>query len=177
MPMEETIRITAPRRRRVTQNPPEKFCVLDVRAEFLTVGGLIFFAVCGALTTLVAMVWNRPDVTGIQRGIVAVLAAGAWAYFFTSATERLRLVDHSIEYSGLLSHTQRIPLDDLESILLVHQGLNAERGIETIEFRRTGANRTERIALGPCWQRHHLEAFFHSIEEELRSPEMLEEVR
>ena len=61
-------------------------------------------------------------------------------------------------------------------MLLVHQGFNLERGMESIVFQRRG-RKPEPVALGPCWQRNKLEAFLRSVEAALQDPHLLEEVR
>jgi hypothetical protein len=69
-----------------------------------------------------------------------------------------------------------IKLADLDALLYVHNGFNLERGMDVVEFRRRG-KKPERVALGPCWQRHKLEEFLHSVEQALSDPKLLEEVR
>lgn len=151
-------------------------CLRDIRAGIISIGGGIVFGICLALTALTFIVLGMSTLTSVQRVIAIVLTFSAWSYLINSATERLCLVDHTIVYSSFLGRKKIVPLIDLEAMLLIHQGFNLERGIETIEFRRRG-DKTETIALGPCWQRHTLEAFLHSVEEALNDPELLEEVR
>lgn len=163
----------APKR---TRSRIETECVREARADIFSVGGAIIASLCVMLTVIAVMVLNTPTVTVSQRVIVLVLTMASWLYFLSSATERLQLVDHAVEYTSAFSARRHIPLEELEAMLLIHQGFNLERGIETIEFRRRG-KKSDRIALGPCWQRHKLEAFLHSVEEALNAPELLEEVR
>lgn len=154
----------------------ETVCVREARAEVFSIGGAFILMVCVVLTVISAMAVSSSDLTGAQSVIAVVLTGAAWLYYVSSVTERLSLTDHAVEYSSILARDRRIPITDLESMLLVHQGFNLERGIETIEFRRRGA-KPDRIALGPCWHRHTLEAFLHSVEEALNEPKLLEEVR
>lgn len=154
----------------------EAACVREVHAEIFSIGGAFILMVCIILTVISAMAVSSSDLTGPQSLIAVILTGAAWFYYLSSVTERLALADHTIEYSSLLSRHRRIPLTDLESMSFIHQGFNLERGIETIEFRRRGA-KPDRIALGPCWHRHTLEAFLHSVEEALNEPKLLEEVR
>ncbi len=169
-----TIGAYAPKRRGPDRQEDE--CVCEVRAEIVSLGGGIVLFLAIILTSAAVAVRVFPEVTMFQRIILGVLAIGAWLYLFDSASERLRLVDHSVEYTSLLGRGRSASLRELEAMLLVHQGFNLERGMETIEFRRRGAA-PERFALGPCWQRNKLEAFLHSVEEALRDPHLLEEVR
>jgi len=164
----------APRRAKNIERETE--CLVDARAEIVTLGGAIVLALCLLLSVVAFGVSQLPDVTGLQRSILALLAVGSWLYCIDSVTERLRLVGHSVEFSAVLSRRRSIPLAELESMLLIYNGFNLERGIESIEFRRRG-QKPDRISLGPCWQRHKLEAFLHSVEEALQDPHLLEEVR
>ncbi len=153
----------------------ETSCVRDVHAEIFSIGGALILMACIILTVVAVMAVGASDITGAQAVIAVVLTGAAWVYYLNSVTERLALVEHAIVYTSLVGR-RRVPLADLEAMLLVHQGFNLERGIETIEFRRRGAQ-SDQIALGPCWQRRHLEAFLHSVEEALNEPKLLEEVR
>ena len=155
----------------------EIVCERDIRANVFSIGGAIVLALCMLLSVVTMIALSTPGQTMIQQMIAVVLSGGAWLYLFSSMTERLRLEDHNVVYSSALGRTIRVPLDDLDEMLLVHQGFNLERGIETIEFRRTGKEESDRISLGPCWHRHNLEAFLHSVEEALNNAELLEEVR
>src|SRR6185369_1703740 len=117
-----------------------------------------------------------PTVTSLQLTILILLTGASWMYLLDSCTERLCLVDHSIEFKAFFSRKRRIPLNELQAMLLVHEGFNLERGMESIEFRRAG-RKPDRVPLGPCWQRHKLESFLHSVEEALCDPSLLKEVR
>ncbi len=155
----------------------EATCERDVRAQLFSVGGAVVFALCLLLTVLTVIAFLSSGQTMVQQLIAVMLCGASWLYLLSSMTERLRLEDHSVIYSSSLGRTYRVALEDLEEMLLVHQGFNLERGIETIEFRKSGEESGERISLGPCWHRHDLESFLHSVEEALNNPELLEEVR
>lgn len=172
--MPEVIGAFAPRR----PEAPRKdiVCVREAHAELLTLGGAIVFAVCIVLTVVAVGSAQLAAITSLQQAILVMLTVASWAYFFDSITERLCLVDRAVEFRALFSRHRVIPLQDLDAMLLVYQGFNLERGIETIEFRRRGM-KPERIALGPCWQRHKLEGFMKAVEEALQDPHLFEEVR
>ncbi len=154
----------------------EAFCEREVHAEVFSVGGALILMACVILTVVSLMALSSPTLGGPQAVVAFALTVGAWLYYASSVTERLRLVDHAVEFTSFLTRRRFIPLTDLDAMLLIHQGFNLERGIETIEFQRRG-EKPDRIALGPCWHRHHLEAFLHSVEEALNMPKLLEEVR
>lgn len=162
--------------RRVVRTKEEPTCLREVHAEVFSVGGAVILAVCLVLTAATLMAAQSARVSELQRVVMVALTVGAWLYVLDSLSERLRLVDHSVEYKSFLGRRRLIPLEELEAMLFVYEGFNLERGIESIEFRRT--NRApERISLGPCWHQHKLEAFLRSVEQALQDPHLLEEVR
>lgn len=171
--MAEIIGAFAPRRRAAR---PEAECVREVHAQFISLGGAIILSVCITLTLLAAMALMLPQVTNVQLGILVMLSMACWIYLIDSVTEKLRLVDHSIEYRSFFSRRKMYALGELEAVLYVHQGFNLERGFESVEFRRVNV-KPDRISLGPCWQRNKLEGFMRSIEVCLNDPHLIEEVR
>lgn len=170
--MPESFSARAPRR--VVEQQTD--CPIRVQAEIVSIGGSIMLAICMLVTTLLIMALYSPDVTGLQRSIAIILTIAAWTYLFRSSTEELVLVGEEITYRAKLARTRTVSLSDLESMVLIHQGLNLERGMETVEF-HLFSKRVEHVSLGPCWQRHKLEAFLGSVEEALHSPKLLETVR
>lgn len=171
----EVIGAYAPRRTRAIPKV-ESVCLREVHAEMLTIGGVIILAVSFLITVAAVIALLMPNVGSLQVAVALLLAIASGLYVIDSLSEHLRLVDHSVEYGSLLGRRHVIPLEELEAMLLVYEGLNLERGIESIEFRRRGKN-PERISLGPCWQRRKLESFLHSVEEALHDPQLLENVR
>jgi hypothetical protein len=116
------------------------------------------------------------SITQTQHVILIALVGLSWMYFLDSITERLRLINNCVEFRSLFSRHHLVPLAQLEAMLLVYQGFNLERGMETIEFRKHDA-KPQTVSLGPCWQRHKLEAFLHAVEEALHDPHLVEEIR
>lgn len=171
--MPQVMQVTAPAR---TRDEREAACVREVRAELVSISGALILSTCIMLTILLYIGWQIPTISRTQLAILAFLVAISWMYLADSATERFCLVDRSILFTSLLTKDRTIKLSDLDSLLYVHNGFNLERGIDSVEFRRRG-KRPDRVALGPCWQRHKLEDFLHSVEQALQDPKILEEVR
>ena len=166
----EVIGAFAPKR--PSRKADEFVCLREVHAELFTLGGAIAIAICFVLTVAAYIVWQGSQATGLQSFVLIAMTVGAWLYFLDSITERLRLVDHSLEFSALFSRRRIVPLADLDAMLLIYQGFNLEHGIESVELRRRG-QKPDRIALGPCWQHHKLEAFLGSVEQALRDPDLV----
>lgn len=153
-----------------------EICLREARAELVSLGGAVMLGLCITLTLVVVMSGMLHGLTTSQTAIMLLLCIMSWAYFFDSITEQLCLVEGSIEFKSLLGRRRVYDLEDLEAVLMVHQGFNLERGFETIEFRSRG-RRPERVSLGPCWQRNKLESLLHSIEVAMHDPHLIEEVR
>lgn len=151
-------------------------CVRDVRAEAISLGGIILLALCVMVSFVALLMLASPAITSAQRAIVGILAVGSWLYAFDSLSERLMLVNQEVHFSALFTRRRMIPLVELEAMILVQQGFNLEQGMQSIEFRRVGYE-PDRITLGPCWRRYRLEDFLHSVELALHDPHLLEEVR
>ena len=71
---------------------------------------------------------------------LSILTLVCWIYLLDSVTEKLRLADKCIEYRSIFSRRRKYHLNELEAVLLVHEGFNLEKGFESIEFRRFGRN-------------------------------------
>lgn len=155
----------------------EVVCLREVRAEILSLGGAILLAICFVVTMVGIAAATSVTQTTAQRVLAILLMIGSWVYLYGSLSERLSLEDHCVVFRSVLTRRLEIPLTDLDEMLLVHQGFNLERGIESIEFRRAGHEDRDRLSLGPCWQRNKLESFLHSVEEALQDESLLEEVR
>lgn len=128
----------------------------------MSLGGGILLAICVIISALFYMVMTAPDLTSVQRFIAIILFIGSWAYFLNSTTERLSCVGKTLTFKSALNTTRRIPLDELDALILRHEGFNLERGIESLELRRDD-HPPDRIALGPCWQQRKLESFVQSV--------------
>ncbi len=170
----KVIGVFAPKR--LAEQSSEKQCLRAVRAEFFTLGGAVILIVCVVISSVVFLAAQMRAITDSQFIILSVLTLAAWLYFFDSLSERLQLVDHSIEYRSFFSRRRLVPLQELEGLFLLYEGFNLERGIETLEIRRRG-KKPDRIPLGPCWQKNKLEAFLKSVGEALQDPHLCEEVR
>lgn len=170
--MEKIVSVYAPKSRRDLRTS----CVRDVRAEAISLGGLVLMTICLLLSVVAFLMLSSATITAAQRAIVGLLAFGAWLYAIDSLSERLTLVNQEVHFSSFFSRRRTIPLIELEAMILVQQGFNLEQGMQSIEFRRQGF-RPDRITLGPCWRRYRLEDFLHSVELALNDPHLLEEVR
>ncbi|MBI4139288.1 hypothetical protein HY479_04035 [Candidatus Uhrbacteria bacterium] len=163
--MPKVIAAIAPPRRERPAEPG--VCLVRARAELVSLGGAVLLALCVLISAILFLVLTVPGATASQRVIAVILFVACWLYFVNGITEELSLVDHTLVYRSALGRSRRIPLSELEAMILRHEGFNLERGMETIEFRQTG-RKPDRVSLGPCWQRHKLEEFLASVEQALQ---------
>ena len=77
---------------------------------------------------------------------------------------------------SLLKARHELRLKNLEDVLVVHEGLNQERGIISARFRSRDGQVIE-WPLGPLWHRHMLEAFFLELETEAGKRKLVQHVR
>lgn len=137
--------------------------VTCVRANVVSLGGGVILSVAILLTTAAGATYFFSDVTNLQRVILFLFAIGSWIYFIDCISERLTYINNVLEFSSLCSRTARVSLESVQSVFLIHQGFNLERGMESLEICCEGKE-SKRIDLGPCWQRNILESFLLTIE-------------
>ncbi len=152
-------------------------CLSSAQAELISLGGAVVLSICMLMTVMLIIALQSAGVSAAQRAVMVGLTGASWLYFLDSVTERLRLFDHTLEYSAFLSRRRLISLDDLETIVFVHEGFNLERGIESFEFRRRDGAGPDRLSLGPCWQRNKLEIFLQTVAQTVKVSNLVKEVR
>lgn len=155
----------------------EEKCDIDVNARFISINSGVILAVCIVLSALVAGTFLSNRLAPAQAALFIVLAIASWVYFLDSATEHLALLGKKIVKTSLISPRQSIELNSIQSMVLKHEGPNQEIGIESIVVTYTNGRRG-RIALGPCWRKHELEAFLASVQKFMGYEEgMVESIR
>lgn len=165
-----------PNRRKQTKKTDEASCALQVRAKPVSLNGGVVLSVCIILSALAATAYVTGRLVAVQNALLFLLTFAAWLYLLDSATERLLLVGEAIVRESALGRRLTIKLDDMDALLLVHEGLNQEIGIESLTARYRDGHE-EKLPLGPCWRRHELEAFLSSVEKAMGRTKLVEEVR
>ncbi|MFH1077843.1 MAG: hypothetical protein V1745_00995 [Patescibacteria group bacterium] len=163
--MPRTLIASAPRRR---TDPPEGVCIVTASAEFVSLWGAVLLALCTLFTAALLSTLLARSGTDVQRIIAAVLSVATWIYFLNAVTERLSLCGSTLTFASVVGRGRSIALDDLDAMVLTHEGLNLDRGMESIEFRMRGGRR-EKLALGPCWRRESLDGFVRSVDRALKA--------
>lgn len=147
-----------------------------IHASIISLGGVIL---AGLLLMLLVIFWIATHVSVRNvwlEGALLLFSLALLAYALDGATEVLELKNNTVLFDGLFTRARLINLQGVERILLVHQGLNTEWGVETLTFEYTNGS-TERAALGPLWRRRELETFLARLEVYVRDHKIVEEVR
>lgn len=84
-------------------------------------------------------------------------------YFLEGLTEELRSDGKTVKFRAWFKPTPPVDLAKVKTIVLVHEGLNVEHGMETMFFEFFDGSRV-RFSLGPLWHQHHLLMFVRGLE-------------
>lgn len=145
-------------------------------AKIISLGGGIL---SGLFLVLLALLWMVTHAVGRSiylEAIFVLFLLGMLAYAVGAASEHLILESEGLVFDGWLARRRKILFHNMKKVLLVHEGLNPEWGIETLTF-ETPSGSLERIALGPLWRRRDLEAFLARLEICARDGKLVEEIR
>ena len=134
---------------------------LQTHARLVSLNGGVILAVCILFTAFFIAAVLATRLTGAQSVLFGVLMIAAWIYLLDAATERLSFSHGELERRSLLGRQARLNVNAMDTLLLFHEGLNQEVGIDSIVIRRGG--REERLPLGPCWRHRDVEAFLASV--------------
>lgn len=150
--------------------------MIRIRARWFSLGGAILGGLFFVALTLLWIVTHIAERRVYLEGVFVLFLLGMAAYALDAASESLTLQHESLIFDGWLTRRRVVLFQDMKSVLLVHEGLNSEWGIETLTFeRRNGGG--YRLALGPLWRRRDLEAFLSRLETCVRDGKFVEEVR
>ena len=141
-------------------------CACEAHAEVVSIPGAVLFIVSALLTVGAFAMLSLPGTTGVQQAVVWLLAMIAVAYAFDALTERMRLVGRTLIVDSALSRAKKFSLDELVDLDLYFEGYNLTPGMQSV-IARFRDGHTDRVPLGPCWQRHKLVAFLDSIHDAL----------
>ncbi len=147
-----------------------------IRAQVVSLGGGILGGLFLVLFVLLWIVTHLGVRHLVWEGTLVLFMLGMGAYVVDAASEMLEIVQGEVIFTGLLTRRRTVSLFGVEEVLLVHEGLNPEWGIETVTFRRTDGD-VQRLALGPLWRRRELEAFLGHLEILCRDRRLVQEVR
>ena len=125
---------------------------MKVHATLISAGGIILV---GILLVMCVLAW-------FGGGLFLLLLLLVLAYGVDAASESLEWQKGYVIFDTLLRPKKRVRCPDGTDLLIVHEGLNQERGIVSVRFRTTDGTET-RIQLGPFWRKRDLEAFLAKL--------------
>ncbi len=148
---------------------------LKIRATPISMGGIIL---SGMLLVLVSLAWISAQAghTQTQFAIFIFLFLAVAVYVVDAWSESLVLNNGILYFDAILRPKTRINACAMADVLVVHEGLNQERGIISAVFREPDGTK-HRLSLGPLWRRRDLERFFSSVEEATGECKLVEHVR
>ena len=136
----------------------------EVRAELVSLGGGVVFAICMLFTMALVAMASGPLASTAQVIAMFLVMLAAWAYLCDSCMERLQVNHDVVElHAGIGRRTRRVSLMGVKRISLVHEGFNLEQGMESLQFERAGGE-VIRLPIGPCWRQRTLQVFIRSVE-------------
>jgi hypothetical protein len=147
-----------------------------IRAKLISLGGGVLCAVSLLLFALMFAAFMARDVSAIQQALLFFLLAAVGVYLVDSWSEWLSFDGSRLTFDSWFKRKRTVSLTDIDEILLVHQGLNLDRGIISLQFRRPDGD-AARFSLGPLWRERDLEAFLRTVEKTLGRKKLLERVR
>jgi hypothetical protein len=149
---------------------------MKIRANPLSLGGVVLFGILLVIGVLAWFAASGPDHTRIQVGVFVFFFLSVLAYCVDAMTESLELTNGFVTFDTWMRPKVRVNACSMSDVLVVHEGLNLERGIVTVRF-RAPEGRITKISLGPLWRRSDLERFFQQVETETGECKLVEEVR
>ncbi|MBD3284494.1 hypothetical protein GF395_03590 [Candidatus Uhrbacteria bacterium] len=170
----ENVRVVKNPRKRVKRSTPtNEVCVLRAKAKIVSLNGGIVLAIVMLLTAITIGSVLTSSFVASQTILFIILTVASWAYLLDSTSERMELKGNQIVRSSLFGRKVTVSLDEIESLVLRHEGLNQNVGLESLTLIYQD-EREEQVALGPCWRRRDLEAFLSSVEQQMGYEEVVE---
>jgi hypothetical protein len=150
--------------------------MLRIRASIVSLGaGLL-----GSCFVVLLVIWwiaiNAPSRSPWLERVFGLFCLVMFAYVLDGASESLTIQDGRVVFDGYLTRRREINLAQIKRVLLIHEGLNSEWGIETLTF-TYASGEDMRLALGPLWRRRDLERFLAVVKEHIHDQKIVDEVR
>ncbi len=150
--------------------------MIRIHARVLSLGGGILSGLFLVVFALLWIVTHITDRSIYLEAIFILFLLGMLAYVVGAASEYLILESEGLVFDGWLARRRKVLFQNMKKVLLVHEGLNPEWGIETLTF-EVPNGQVDKIALGPLWRRRDLEAFLARLEICVRDGKLVEEIR
>lgn len=147
---------------------------VSIRATPVSTGGIVLFGIALVVAALARIAFETHGTATFA--LFCFLFLAIVLYLVDAWSESLVLKNGIVYFDSLLRAKQRINACAMADVLIVHEGLNQERGIISAVFREPDGTK-HRLALGPLWRRRDLERFFVSIEEATGECKLVEHVR
>lgn len=149
--------------------------VVILRANPFSLGGAIFAGFLILTLTLFWIVTNQATPHPWLQIATSIFLFLFIIYSLDALSERLELDGTNLVFSSILRRKKHFDLCRYREVLIVHEGLNQERGIVSIVL--ASGEEEFRLPLGPFWRQRELENFLVQATKHLSSCQLLAPVR
>jgi hypothetical protein len=147
-----------------------------IRATPLSLGGSVLLGLLVFVGLLLWIAFQPHEPSMALRVMLSLVWIGLLIYLIDVWSEKITYADGVLVFDSVLKRRVKIVLSDTNDILVVHEGLNQERGIISARFRERDGSVID-WPLGPLWNRHDLEPFFASLEQQVGKKKLFQHVR
>lgn len=147
-----------------------------IRATPISLGGSVLLGLLVFVGLLLWIAFQPHEPSTALRIMLSIVWIGLLAYLVDAWSEKIVYEDGVITFDSFFKQRVKIILNDTNDILVVHEGLNQERGIISVRFRERDGSLID-WPLGPLWNRHDLELFFSSLEQQAGKKKLFQHVR
>lgn len=128
------------------------------RARFASLGGVVLAGIAFLFLVFFWYAFVDPSTPMWLKIIFGAIGILFVLYLLDVGTERLELRETEMIFDSALHHPRRVDVCRFPEILLVHEGMNQQKGIVSVICR--GLDEETRLSLGPLWRARDLESFF-----------------
>ena len=150
--------------------------MIRIRASLISIGGATLAGLMAMLLVILWIAFHVPHKNLWLEYMLAAFCLGMCLYVIDGISETLIFENGTVVFDGWFTRRRSVRLSGVEHVVLVHEGLNTEWGIETITF-HCGNKEIERLPLGPLWRHGDLESFLLHLETYCRDHRFVEEIR
>ncbi len=136
---------------------------MQIHARWISLGGVVLLGIAsvfGASTYLAFIGLGVHKWIGMS---LMLFTTALLLYACDAWSETLSLSDDTLFFHSWFRHARRIPFTTIVSVSLVHEGLNSERGAESLIFQRFSGGDL-RLTIGPLWRHRDLASLMRALE-------------
>ena len=137
--------------------------VIRAHPDINSLGSGILIALLLCFAALLFIAYHSPFYSLWLQLILTLVFVATLVYFLEGLTESLRCDGTIVSFHAWFKRASPVDVSKVERVVLAHEGLNVEHGIEMMMFQMTDGSRI-RFGLGPLWHQHALMNFICELE-------------